>query len=147
MKNEELHLIHKEDYIRHIDEKLELYAMLRQIISAVNKIPTCDAARDAKKSAAVYAGKCDSLFESWGIPNRYLVVGDTDDLRELMENELISPEEAGYAPSGEYNDEMFEYYGDDYCEPDISALLAVSKELNAVSAHLLDIVADLADEA
>jgi hypothetical protein len=42
---------------------------------------------------------------------------------------------------------MFEYYDDDYCEPDISALLAVSKELNAVSAHLLDIVADLADEA
>ena len=147
MKNEELYLIHTEDYIRHIDEKLELYAMLRQIISAVNKIPTCDAARDAKKSAAVYAGKCDSLFESWGIPKRYLVGGDTDDLRELMENELISPEEAGYAPSDEYNDEMFEYYGDDYCEPDISALLAVSKELNAVSAHLLDIVADLADEA
>lgn len=147
MKNEELYLIHTEDYIRHIDEKLELYAMLRQLISTVNKIPTCDAARDAKKTAAVYAGKCDSLFESWGIPKRYLVGGDTDDLRELMENELISPDDAGYAPSDEYNDEMFEYYDDDYGETCISALLAVSKELNAVSAHLLDIVADLADEA
>lgn len=147
MENEELYLIHKEDYIRHIDEKLELYAMLRQIISVINKMPNCDAARDAKKTAAVYTGKCDSLFESWGIPKRYLVVGDTDDLRELMENELILPEDAGYVPLGEYNADVFEYYDDDYGETGIFALLAVSKELNAVSAHLLNIVADLADEA
>lgn len=147
MENEELYLIHKEDYIRHIDEKLELYAMLRQIISVINKMPNCDAARDAKKTAAVYTEKCDSLFESWDIPKRYLVVGDTDDLRELMENELILPEDAGYVPLGEYNADVFEYYDDDYGETGISALLAVSKELNAVSAHLLNIVADLADEA
>jgi hypothetical protein len=147
MENEELYLIHKEDYIRHIDEKLELYAMLRQLISVINKMPNCDAARDAKKTAAVYTGKCDILFESWDIPKCYLVGGDTDDLRELMENELILPEDAGYVPLGEYNADVFEYYDDDYGETGISALLAVSKELNAVSAHLLNIVADLADEA
>ena len=147
MENEELYRIHKEDYIRHIDEKLELYAMLRQIISVINKMPNCDAARDAKKTAAIYTGKCDSLFESWGIPKRYLVGGDTDDLRELMENELILPEDTGYVPLDEYNADVFEYYDDDYGETGISALLAVSKELNAVSAHLLNIVADLADEA
>ena len=147
MENEKLYLINEEDYIRHTDEKLELYAMLRQLISAVNKMPDCDAARDVKKIADVYTGKCDGLFERWGIPKHYLISGDIDDLRELMENELISPEDAGYVPSDEYNGDVFEYSDDDNGEPDISALLAVLKELNAVSTHLLGIIADQADEA
>ena len=147
MENEKLYLIHEEDYIRHIDETLELYAMLRQLISNVNKMPDCIAARNLQKTAAVYAGKCDSLFESWGISKHYLISGDIDDLRELMENELISPEDAGYVPFDEYHGDISEYCDDDNGEPDISALLAVSKELNAVSTYLLDIIADQADEA
>ena len=34
-------MIHLDDYIRHIDEKLELYAMLRQLEDAIGKLPEC----------------------------------------------------------------------------------------------------------
>ena len=32
MEKEAMYLIHGEDYLRHIDEKLEMYAMLQQLL-------------------------------------------------------------------------------------------------------------------
>lgn len=98
MENEKMYLIHEEDYIRHIDEKLELYAMLRQTASAVKKLPDSKANKEAKRIAGIFSDRAKAMYDGWGIPDRYLITADMDDLCELMENELIEPEEAGYYP-------------------------------------------------
>lgn len=98
MENEKMFLIHEDDYIRHIDEKLELYAMLRQTASAVKKLPDSKANKEAKRIAGIYTDRAEAMYDGWGIPDRYLITADMDDLCELMENELIEPEEAGYYP-------------------------------------------------
>ena len=99
MENEKMHLIHEDDYIRHIDEKLELYAMLRQLIFHLRRIPDTSAcARKVREIANTYDIRSDELFDGWGIPGSYMVTGDPDELCELMENELIEPEDAGYYP-------------------------------------------------
>lgn len=46
-----------------------------------------------------------SMFQTWGIPGSYLVFSKESDLAELMENELIAPEDAGYIPVEEACDD------------------------------------------
>lgn len=161
MENEKMYLIHEDDYIRHIDEKLELYAMLRQTASAVKKLPDSKASKEAKRIAGIYSDRALAMYESWGIPDRYLITADLDDLCELMENELIEPEDAGYYPDDgdcpccdgerccDYAESMEQDFPDG-CEQDeetcLSELLRVSRELTNVAAHLLDCIGDLMPE-
>ena len=50
----------------------------------------------------------ESMFKSMGIPKSYIFFGDESALTELMENELIAPEDAGYYPI----DDEYECDGD-----------------------------------
>ena len=97
--NNEMYLIHGEDYIKHIEEKAILYSMLKQVACKVAKLPS----NRGNKNLSVLAKKtekiADKMFRSWGIPASYLYTGDSDMLAALMENELITPEDAGYYPS------------------------------------------------
>ena len=94
--NNKLYLISEEDYIKHIEEKATLYAMLKQVACRVLKLP----ANRGSKSLSTLTRKAevtaDTMFHSWGIPVSYLYTGDSDKLAFLMENELIEPEDAGY---------------------------------------------------
>ena len=161
MENENLYLIHEDDYIRHIDEKLELYAMLRQAASAVKKLPDSKASKEAKRIAGIYSDRALAMYESWGIPDRYLITADLDDLCESMENELIEPEDAGYYPDDgdcpcccgerccDYAEGVEQEFFNDYEQDEtssLSELLRVSGELNGVAAHLLDCIRDLMPE-
>ena len=96
--NNEMYLIHGEDYIKHIEEKTILYSMLKQIACKVAKLPS----NRGNKNLSVLAKKteriADKMFRSWGIPASYLCTADSDMLADLMENELIAPEDAGYYP-------------------------------------------------
>ena len=96
--NNEHYLIHKDDYIRHIDEKLMLYSFVQQLAHHIGKLKPTHANESIMKMAGVYAASAGKLFDSWGIPKSYLVFGNEDALAELMENELIAPEDAGYYP-------------------------------------------------
>ena len=102
--NNEMYLIHAEDYIKHIEEKAILYSMLKQVACKVAKLPS----NRGNKNLSVLAKKtekiADKMFRSWGIPASYLYTGDSDMLAALMENELITPEDAGYY-SGDDEDE------------------------------------------
>ena len=102
--NNEMYLIHGEDYIKHIEEKTILYSMLKQVACKVAKLPS----NRGNKNLSVLAKKtekiADKMFRSWGIPASYLYTGDSDMLAALMENELITPEDAGYYP-GDDEDE------------------------------------------
>lgn len=96
--NNEMYLIHGEDYIKHIEEKTILYSMLKQIACKVAKLPS----NRGNKNLSVLAKKteriADKMFRSWGIPASYLCTADSDMLADIMENELIAPEDAGYYP-------------------------------------------------
>ena len=96
--NNEHYLIHKDDYISHIDDKVKLYSFVKQLCHHVTKMKMTPANEHICKMAKHFYIEADKMFDGWGIPGSYLVFGDESDLAELMENELITPEEAGYIP-------------------------------------------------
>lgn len=96
--NNEHYLIHKDDYVKHIDEKVMLYSFVKQLCHHVTKMKMTPENGHICKMAKHFFIEADKMFDSWGIPGSYLVFGDESDLAELMENELIAPEDAGYHP-------------------------------------------------
>lgn len=96
--NNNLYLIHEEDYIKHIDEKVLLYSFVKQLAHCIVRMKTTGADDDFIKMAECYGATAENLFNSWGIPKSYVTLDNKDDLVPLMENELITPEEAGYYP-------------------------------------------------
>jgi len=96
--NNNMYLIQGEDYIKHIDDKVLLYGMVRQLAHQISKLPSNRGSKGLAASAERCSNMADQMFRSGGIPGSYLVFGNEDDLTELMENELILPEDAGYFP-------------------------------------------------
>lgn len=96
--NNKVYLIHEEDYIKHIDEKVMLYSFVKQLAHCIGRMRTTGADDDFIKMAECYGATAENLFNSWGIPKSYVTLDNKDDLATLMENELIAPEEAGYYP-------------------------------------------------
>lgn len=96
--NNKVYLIHEEDYIRHIDEKVMLYSFVKQLTHHIGRMKPTRANANLIKTAKCYDTAAENLFNSWGIPKSYLVFDDKEALAELMENELIAPEDAGYYP-------------------------------------------------
>lgn len=96
--NNKVYLIHEEDYIKHIDEKVLLYSFIKQLAHCIVRMKTTGADDDFIKMAESYGATAENLFNSWGIPKSYVKLDNKDDLVPLMENELITPEEAGYYP-------------------------------------------------
>ena len=94
--NNEMYLIHGEDYISHIDDKVHLYGMMKHICHMVSKLPVNDCTKELKQMSARFDETTEEIFRRWGIPKSYLIFGDENDLAELMENELIAPEDAGF---------------------------------------------------
>lgn len=99
--NNKVYLIHEEDYIKHIDEKVLLYSFVKQLAHCIVRMKTTGADDDFIKMAESYGATAENLFNSWGIPKSYVTLDNKDDLAPLMENELIAPEEAGYYPCGD----------------------------------------------
>ena len=92
----ELYLIHREDYVGHIDDKVRLYSMLKQINHMISRLPSNRGNKELTDLAVCFDIISDEMFRSWGIPKSYLVFGHEAALSNLMENELIAPEDAGY---------------------------------------------------
>ena len=96
--NNEMYLIHSEDYISHINDKVRLYSMMKQLTHMIGKLPIKNSTDELIKLYTRYDELAEEMFRSWGIPKSYLIFEKMEDLSELMENELISPEDAGYVP-------------------------------------------------
>jgi len=92
MNDQEMYLIHEDDYLSHINDKVRLYSMLRQLTYMIGK----GGGKDLTTLAGRFQKVNEELFRSWGIPASYLVTGDEDDLADLMDAELSAPEDAGY---------------------------------------------------
>ena len=91
-----MYLIHEDDYIKHIDEKVFLYSLVKQLSHHVARLAPNRGSKKISNMAKCYDAAAEKLFRSWGIPVSYLVFDNKDDLSVLMENELIEPEDAGY---------------------------------------------------
>ena len=88
MENERMYLISEDTYCKHIDEKVHLYSLLRQLAFCAEKVSSPLDAEHLEETAILYGRTAEEMFKGWRIPGRYLVYGDTDDLRSLMETEL-----------------------------------------------------------
>ena len=94
--NNNVYLIHEDDYIKHIDEKVILYSLVKQLTHHIARLAPNRGSKKISDMAKCYNAAAEKLFRSWGIPVSYLLFGNKDDLASLMENELIKPEDAGY---------------------------------------------------
>ena len=118
----ELYLIHEDDYLRHIDHKLEMYHLLLELVRAMrDDLAEGETAR-AVRDLCSYEQQAHILFEGWTIPDEYAESGDPDDLAQLMEEELL--------PAGD-GDEDSEDNGE---EKSLSELLLRTAELMTRSA-------------
>jgi len=91
-----LYLIDMDTYLEHINEKVRLYAMVRQLAAEVKSLPCSKAGSPLAGLASVFDSKAEEMFEGWGIPHSYLVTFDEDELDDLLNADLMEPEEAGY---------------------------------------------------
>ena len=99
MEKENLYLIHGEDYLRHIEEKLELLWMATILMHYIKNGAEKDGYLDlVRRSALDFDKRCEEMFSSWGMALNYLKSHDLADLSDLIENDLIEPEYAGYVP-------------------------------------------------
>ena len=112
MEKENLYLIHGEDYLRHIEEKLELLWMATILMHYIKNGAEKDSYLDlVRRSTLDFDERCEEMFSSWGRALNYLKSRDLADLSDLIENDLIEPEYAGYVPAGAYIYYSFTTFG------------------------------------
>ena len=85
----EIYLIHLDDYLSHIDGKLEMYDLLLELVRSVRKDLEAGEPSQAIRTLCAYEQQAHELYESWDIPDAYAESGDPDDLAQLMEDELL----------------------------------------------------------
>ena len=92
--DKELYLIHLDDYLDHIDGKLEMYGLLLELVRSLRN--DLEAVEDAQalRTLCAYEQKAHEMYENWGIPDSYTESGDPDDLGQLMEEELLPADDA-----------------------------------------------------
>ena len=127
-----LYLIHEEDYVKHIDEGMVLYTMLKEITHGVSKLPSERGNKALIDLAARADRLAEKIYRTWGIPASYVYTFNHANLAFLMENELIAREDAGYYACDDtcccqcgcccdncdlYDDDE-EYDGEDYDDED-----------------------------
>ena len=85
----EIYLIHLDDYLSHIDGKLEMYDLLLELVRSVRKDLEAGEPSQAMRTLCAYEQQAHELYESWDISDAYAESGAPDDLAQLMEEELL----------------------------------------------------------
>ena len=88
-----LYLIHEDDYLRHIDQKLEMYDLVLELVRTLREDLAEGETARAVRDLCSYEQQAHILFEGWTIPDEYAESGDPDDLAQLMEEELLPAED------------------------------------------------------
>lgn len=97
----ELYLIHEDDYLDHIDDKLEMYSLLLETVRTLRADLTKGETAQAVRDLCACEQEAHTLFESWDIPDEYVESGDPDDLAQLMEAELLPADDEDTEDGGE----------------------------------------------
>ena len=85
----ELYLIHEDDYLRHIDHKLEMYDLVLELVRTLREDLAEGETARAVRDLCSYEQQAHILFEGWTIPDEYAESGDPDDQAQQMEEELL----------------------------------------------------------
>lgn len=85
----ELYLIHLEDYLNHIDHKLNMYELLLEMAQTVRSDLMDGESAQAMRTLCRYEQQAHDMYEDWNIPDEYAETGDPDDLTQLTEDELL----------------------------------------------------------
>lgn len=98
--DKELYLIHLDDYLDHIDGKLDMYSLLLEMVRSLRH--DLEAVEDAQalRTLCAYEQKAHEMYENWNIPDSYTESGDPDDLGQLMEDELLPADDGADSDSG-----------------------------------------------
>lgn len=88
-KNENIYHIGAAAHEDTVEQRLFLYAAVRQLAFQVKKARTVEDFFRLKESAALYETQAEELFASWDIPKSYLVHGGSNDLDGIREKELL----------------------------------------------------------
>ena len=85
----ELYLIHLDDYLSHVDGKLDMYDLLLELVRSVRKDLEAGEPSQAMRTLCGYEQQAHEMYEGWDISDAYTDSGDPDDLAQLMEDELL----------------------------------------------------------
>ena len=87
--NDKLYLIHENDYLDHIDNKLDMYDLLTELVRSVRSDLEAGETVRAMRTLCAYENQAHEMYEDWCIPDEYAESGDPDDLAQMMEDELL----------------------------------------------------------
>lgn len=93
--NHKMYLVHEEDYLKQLEDKVKMYQLVRQLVQTIHTVPVNRGTRLLTEVTDRLESVADRCFESWNIPSQYMATGDPAWLRRKMAYELISPEGAG----------------------------------------------------
>ena len=147
----DLYCIHTDDYINHIDDKVEMYDLLLTMASEVRERLAEGNGAAALRAVTKYEQEAHEAFEGWCIPDSYIESGDEDELHELMENELFPPiGESGHEAVPDYDAEEWNDY-DEYDEDEetgnlVTELLEVAASMTGSTSKLLRVCSKLAED-
>ena len=136
MNNENICMITEENYEVTVNERLFLYGMIRQFAFLTKRSETTEDFFRLKEAAAIFGAQAEELFDSWDIPGRYMVCGDSDDLDGIKKRELL--DYGDDAPGEDVGDQADEE-GKSFFEV-MEGLIAKSK---AVTADMEAVLAEL----
>ncbi len=134
MKNNSKYLISHGDYVKHIDDCVMLYGMIRQLCDQVGQIPQNRGSKALTDMADEFCDKANAIMQHSGIPAVYPLFGDERFLRPLMEKELTVAVPIGEDDEDEdeeTEDEVFEDEEDydedeDDDEPTLEEIIAMT---------------------
>ena len=96
MDDETMFMIHGEDYLRHINDKVGMYLLVKELTKSVSDLPDCPANHGTRHFSKIVDAVAENAFKNWDIPESYATSSDTGMLYDLMDAELFTPDEAGY---------------------------------------------------
>ena len=97
---DKIYLIHENDYLEHIDNKLDMYELLTELVRSVRSDLEAGETARAMRTLCAYENQAHEMYEDWCIPDEYAESGDPDDLAQMMEDELLPADDED--EDGEY---------------------------------------------
>lgn len=135
------------DFMARIYLEIALYETLECLVRGIGSLPDNGATHGLKAFAERSGELSRNAFFGSGITRDFIANCNIDDISELLDNVLLTPEDAGYIPAedafcdneDDYDeDDLFEYDDEEVPETgEISAILDCCKRLLAVAGSQL----------
>lgn len=137
-----LYLIHEDNYIAHIDDKVGMYDLLIRLVQEAREQLAVGCIPKALRVLAKFEAEAKETFAEWGVPASYIESGDEDELYGVMLDDLMSTT----------TEDTEDYFFEDYSVDPIDSYEfenedAFEDDESSVSSELLEIASSLTDTA